>query len=87
MLQFVKYQPSLCPADMMPLAQVKNLIMLKDDKGNAKAVLASSQILHDPLVIILAHELLFKKFQMDKLNAAVDFERVIEAQGVVDKIQ
>jgi hypothetical protein len=76
MLQFVKYQPSLCPADKMPLAQVKNLIMLKDDKGNAKAVLGSMQILHDPLVIILAHtedpvvqqELLFKKFQMDKLN-------------------
>ena len=94
MLQLVKYRPSLCPADMMPLAQVKNLIMLKDDKGNAKAVLASLQILHDPLVIILAHtedpvvqqELLFKKFQMDKLNETVDFERVIEAQGVVDKI-
>jgi hypothetical protein len=35
---------------------------------------------------VVQQELLFKKFQMDKLNETVDFERVIEAQGVVDKI-
>ena len=75
--------------------RAKNLIMLNDNKDNAKAVLGSlAAILQEPISQVLAHtgntmaqqELLFKMDQTAKESESIDFSKVIEAQGVANKI-